>query len=54
MKTDNVISPDDKVYFYEDDIIIWEESPLPDRSKVEKLCMELRRIMDLSDQSFLI
>jgi len=54
MKTNHVISPDDNVYLYDDDIIIWKESPIPDGPKVEKLCMELRQILDSSDHPFYI
>ncbi len=54
MKTGNIISPDENVYFYENDIIIWVENPVPTKSTVEKLSMEFRRILDLSDHSFYI
>ena len=54
MITGNIISPDENVYFYENDIIIWEEYPVPTKSTVEKLSMKFRRILDLSDNSFYI
>ena len=54
LKTEHINSSDDNVYLYDDDIIIWEESPSPDGSKVEKLSIKFKRIMDLSDHSFYI
>ncbi len=54
MITGNIISPDENVYFYENDIIIWEEDPVPTKSTVEKLSMKFRCILDLSDHSFYI
>ena len=54
MKTGNIISPDDNVFLddNDNDIIIWEENPVPTKSTVEKLSMKFRCILDLSDHSF--
>jgi len=54
MKTGTIISPDDNVFLDDNDIIIWEENPVPTKSTVEKLSMKFRRILDLSDHSFYI
>ena len=54
MKTDHAIIPDDNVYLYDNDIIIWEGNPIPEGSITEKFSMEFKRILDLSDHSFYI
>jgi len=42
------------IYFNSDDIIIWEEIPIPDGSKVEMSSMKFRNILDQSNRSFYI
>ena len=54
MEKDHVISPKDKVYLYDNDIIIWEEYPKPTGSAVEELSIKLRQILDVTDRSLYI
>ena len=54
VKTDHAIIPDDNVHLYDNDIIIWEGNPIPEGSITEKLSMEFKRILELSDHSFYI
>ena len=51
MKKDHVISSEDNVYLYDNDIVMWKESPEPTARKVEVLGMKLKHILDLTDHS---